>query len=155
MGQYDASAAGLDVLANVLLGLDRGRPFLRSQRLPHREATLARVVRNGEYKSRPIFLRRGMRIWPLYYVTLVLLTVIPGTRGTQWPDWIMVSNYFGTAYARSWSLSTEEQFYILVPLFLLAASRDSSTPALAIRDRRVTRSYADRAGTHSPQSVTR
>jgi len=64
-------------------------------------------------------LRRGFRIWPLYFVTLAALQLGPGGLRPEWSDWLLLSNYAGTAYARSWSLSTEEHFYLAAPLLLL------------------------------------
>ena len=64
--------------------------------------------------------RRGLRIWPLYFFALVYLAIVSRT---SWPDWIFLSNYFETPYSRGWSLSTEEQFYIIVPVLLLLTTR--------------------------------
>ena len=68
------------------------------------------------------WLRRGFRIWPLYFAMLGYLTFWKG-RPVEWPDWLFYSNYVTTVYGRSWSLSTEEQFYIAVPLLLLLTTR--------------------------------
>ena len=78
------------------------------------------VQRSGTVQVGRFLLRRGFRIWPLYFVTLAYL----GLQGhTAWPDWTFLSNYFRTPYPRSWSLSTEEQFYIILPLTLVVTSR--------------------------------
>ena len=78
--------------------------------------------RTGTVRVPRFWLRRGFRIWPLYFALLACLTIWKG-RLAQWPDWLFLSNYFTTVYARSWSLSTEEQFYIAVPLLLLFTTR--------------------------------
>jgi peptidoglycan/LPS O-acetylase OafA/YrhL len=67
-------------------------------------------------------LRRGFRIWPLYFFML-LAFVATGTFRLSWWDVLFVSNYKWTDFDRGWSLSTEEQFYIIVPLILLATAR--------------------------------
>jgi Predicted acyltransferases len=87
------------------------------------------VERSGTIDIPRFLLKRGLRIWPLYFVVLTLLAVTGND--VRWPDWTFLSNYVETAYPRSWSLSTEEQFYILVPLLLLVVAR------LLPRDRQV------------------
>lgn len=79
------------------------------------------IDRTGGINVPRFLLKRGMRIWPLYFVVLALLLV--SGHSVRWPDWTFLSNYVETAYPRSWSLSTEEQFYIVVPLLLLLVAR--------------------------------
>jgi peptidoglycan/LPS O-acetylase OafA/YrhL len=72
-------------------------------------------------------LRRGFRIWPLYF-SFCLLSVVLGRVELPfvrwWQDLTFTSNYFHDELVRgSWSLSTEEQFYVLTPLLLLAGAR--------------------------------
>lgn len=81
------------------------------------------LYRSGSVNVSQFVLRRGLRIWPLYYVCMLILLVLPSAHVPQWPDWVMYSNYIPTKYGRSWSLSTEEQFYLLIPTFLLLLSR--------------------------------
>jgi peptidoglycan/LPS O-acetylase OafA/YrhL len=81
------------------------------------------LYRTGTISVSQFVLRRGLRIWPLYYAMMIVFLVIPSKHAPQWPDWVMLSNYVPTAYARSWSLSTEEQFYLFVPLLLLTCRR--------------------------------
>lgn len=79
------------------------------------------VERTGTIDISRFLLKRGLRIWPLYFVVLGLLAATG--HDIRWPDWAFLSNYVETAYPRSWSLSTEEQFYIIVPLLLLVVAR--------------------------------
>jgi peptidoglycan/LPS O-acetylase OafA/YrhL len=76
-------------------------------------------IRTGTIRFRRFFARRAMRIWPLYFVTLMLLALGLGGYRPRLADWLLVSNYVGTPYARSWSLSTEEMFYLIVPVLVL------------------------------------
>ena len=67
------------------------------------------------------FLRRGFRIWPLYFAMLLLFAFLGHPLANRW-DLLFLSNYFQGGFDRGWSLSTEEQFYILVPLFVIATA---------------------------------
>jgi peptidoglycan/LPS O-acetylase OafA/YrhL len=72
----------------------------------------------------PVFLlRRGLRIWPFYF-TFLAWTFLTShqPRSDFIPDLFFVSNYMPDAISGSWSLSTEEQFYVFVPLLLIAVS---------------------------------
>lgn len=64
------------------------------------------------------FMRRGLRIWPLYFA-IMLLGFASGTFQPVLADLLFYSNYATTGYTRGWTLSTEEQFYVAVPLLLL------------------------------------
>jgi peptidoglycan/LPS O-acetylase OafA/YrhL len=70
-------------------------------------------------------LRRGLRIWPFYCALIIWVAITVG--GPWFPylhDLLFVSNYLRpNKIAGGWSLSTEEQFYICVPLLLLLLSR--------------------------------
>ncbi len=79
--------------------------------------------RTGSINVTAFVLRRGLRIWPLYYAMMLFFLLAGAAKAPSWPDWVMLSNYVQTAYARSWSLSTEEQFYLLMPTLLLLFSR--------------------------------
>jgi peptidoglycan/LPS O-acetylase OafA/YrhL len=75
-------------------------------------------------------LRRGLRIWPLYFFTFIAVFAIfwPSALGKAygWADLTFLVNYFNAGIVLGgWSLSTEEQFYILAPtlLFLFARGR--------------------------------
>lgn len=81
------------------------------------------LYRTGTVSVAQFVLRRGLRIWPLYYACMLFLVVVQSPKAPSWPDWLMVSNYFEARYGRSWSLSTEEQFYLLMPTLLLAFRR--------------------------------
>jgi len=72
-------------------------------------------------------LRRAFRIWPLYFVVFAIGFVYSKLAGKDfgplWPELVFVSNYVRGKYVPgSWSLATEEQFYIVVPLTVLFIS---------------------------------
>ena len=80
--------------------------------------------RTGDIRVGRFLLRRGLRIWPLYTSLVVSIfgeVVFLGRDGSGlWSDAAYLSNYFHCQIGGSWSLSTEEQFYILAPISLAA-----------------------------------
>jgi peptidoglycan/LPS O-acetylase OafA/YrhL len=85
------------------------------------------------------YARRGLRIWPIYYISLLILVVInpwvprPGSLAglpyflsfTQnlpyyWSD---TAPAFIPAFRHSWSLAIEEQFYLMWPVLLWLVGR--------------------------------
>ncbi len=76
----------------------------------------------------PLFLlRRGMRIWPLYFCVLLWIAFQDlrnnSTGAPLCADATFLSNYFHHQVGGGWSLSTEEQFYIIFPLVILLFGR--------------------------------
>jgi peptidoglycan/LPS O-acetylase OafA/YrhL len=71
-------------------------------------------------------LRRGLRIWPLYYA-FVALVAFEGLFGRNlsglWSDICFLSNDFHNQIGGGWSLSTEEQFYVIAPISVALFSR--------------------------------
>jgi peptidoglycan/LPS O-acetylase OafA/YrhL len=79
-------------------------------------------------------LRRGFRIWPLYYFTCLAVLILnwqtAKVTGYGWPNWVFLTNYHYDDLVRgSWSLATEEQFYILTPVLLYLFARKLSLSA--------------------------
>jgi len=81
------------------------------------------LYRSGTISVSAFVLRRGLRIWPLYYAMMLFFLAVGSDKAPSWPDWVMLSNYVQARYGRSWSLSTEEQFYLLMPILLLLFRR--------------------------------
>ncbi len=93
----------------------------------------------SEYKKRKaisfkrFFIRRGLKIYPAFYVFLLLTgvagyvvfhTVAPFTHYLQ--DIFFVMNYASGVWGHTWSLGVEEHFYVFLPIFLLLVIRFSS-----------------------------
>ena len=76
-------------------------------------------------------LRRGFRIWPLYFFTFFCVLTIALTFGLGaaakeygWSDLVFLTNFYNRGIVMgSWSLCIEEQFYIVAPLMLYFSSR--------------------------------
>jgi peptidoglycan/LPS O-acetylase OafA/YrhL len=81
------------------------------------------LQRTGGVAVPRFLLRRGLRIWPLYFAWVAFLALALGKWRGIWPDLVFLSNYIQGQVSGGWSLSTEEQFYLLVPLLLLGVQR--------------------------------
>jgi peptidoglycan/LPS O-acetylase OafA/YrhL len=69
-------------------------------------------------------LRRGLRIWPLFFAMLLYYSFVPSGVHTSVWDFTFLTNFHrGLGFDDAWSLSTEEQFYIIVPLLLILTAR--------------------------------
>lgn len=84
------------------------------------------------------YLRRGFRIFPLYYLVLTALALMPFTtahqRSTLFWEYAYGTNYLvfhqrDLVMPWAWSLCVEEHFYLVVPLVLLLARWLSSSRA--------------------------
>lgn len=98
------------------------------------DAKGANIVRSFKH----FYLRRAVRIFPVYYVTLVVL-FIAAALITDGPDWLentydhdiwflLYLNNWITPFADEllghfWSLAVEEQFYLLWPLVVFTVNR--------------------------------
>jgi peptidoglycan/LPS O-acetylase OafA/YrhL/glycosyltransferase involved in cell wall biosynthesis len=85
-----------------------------------RELQASSSIRIGRF-----LVRRGLRIWPYYFIFLAfsMLFLSKGPPGSYWPDLIFLSNYHKGMISGGWSLSTEEQFYVFMPVLIIFISR--------------------------------
>lgn len=94
-------------------------------------------------RMKMFWMRRVLRIFPLYYAVVVVGTVVTLALGAQWvpglPYWLYMQNY-SLAFdpevmrwtAHFWSLAIEEQFYFVWPVVALVVSRRKLIPTILI-----------------------
>ncbi|HVH71390.1 MAG TPA: acyltransferase [Candidatus Dormibacteraeota bacterium] len=89
---------------------------------------------SGSISFRRFFIRRGLKIYPSFYIFLLLTLVgsqlafhqIP-TKAQLLHNALFVMNYTGpNDWDHLWSLGVEEHFYVFLPLLLLALARIST-----------------------------
>jgi len=98
-------------------------------------------IKRGAISFARFFVRRGLKIYPAFYVMLVV-TFIAQLAAGKFSGWdaylreiLFVQDYKPGIWMHCWSLGVEEHFYILLPillLFLIRFSSDSANPFRAI-----------------------
>ena len=90
----------------------------------------------GAINVRRFLLRRGFKIWPAYYVLLIVTVSIFAIAGfpISWSKlaasifflqnyYFFDVNFLRLGFYHTWSLAVEEHFYIVLPLLLVALSK--------------------------------
>ena len=92
------------------------------------------------FLARRFYVRRLLRIFPLYYAVLlvasVALTLDPGVLVSLWTYTFNLWGAYrgvlsGTLISHFWSLAVEEQFYLVWPWVILLAPRSALVPIVA------------------------
>jgi peptidoglycan/LPS O-acetylase OafA/YrhL len=93
---------------------------------------LAPAARGEPLSLKAFFVRRLLRTLPNYYVVLAVYWLFPGpplggsSMAEPWRFLTFTQNFglaYGQTFTHSWSLCIEEQFYVLLPLVVLALAR--------------------------------
>jgi peptidoglycan/LPS O-acetylase OafA/YrhL len=88
--------------------------------------------RHGSIDITRFLVRRGLKIYPAYFVFLAYLLTMPILKATDslstllsdyWANFIFLQNYLYTDAGHTWSLAVEEHFYLTLPFLLLAFIR--------------------------------
>jgi len=99
----------------------------------------------GRLDVRRFLLRRGLKIWPAYFVLIafVFVRLLSFQHAGFWgalravaPNLLHLQNYLGSPRGITWSLAVEEHFYLALPLLLLLVTsrwrRTDAIPAIPI-----------------------
>lgn len=112
---YDA----IDILHLGYLGVDLF--FVLSGFLITR--ILIKEKKNGEFSFRLFYLKRSLRIFPIYYLTILVCYLLFSLKDIAYMATYISNFYFffndiKHPLVHTWSLSIEEHFYLLWPLLL-------------------------------------
>ncbi|MFC5408206.1 acyltransferase family protein [Larkinella bovis] len=87
-----------------------------------------RLQRSHGHSLRQFYIRRSIRIFPIYYLTLVVLAIVgfqAARENLVWfltytqNFWIIIHQTWFGALDHLWSLAVEEQYYIFFPFLVL------------------------------------
>lgn len=95
------------------------------------------LVKGRRFSVAAFYARRALRTLPVFWVVLALYFLFPTIMGGRTPPPLWTFLTFtqninlqpGTAFSHAWSLCIEEQFYLVLPMVLLAGLRLRGTVA--------------------------
>jgi hypothetical protein len=113
--------------------------ILRNLGVPDYHITIGGRIKVRQYSLSRFYLRRTFRIFPVAY--LYLLAMTPFVAMAAW-KWVVVWLY-GSTYVQDlpwnlshlWSLSVEEQFYLVWPVAIVARYPDRRCSAVCSREK--------------------
>ncbi len=97
---------------------------------------ISELERTGRIDVKRFLIRRGLKIYPLYFVFIGYLLFMPTAKallgsgdpfatfayewGRYWPNLLFLQNYIGPNPAgHTWTLAVEEHFYIMLPFAIV------------------------------------
>ncbi len=84
---------------------------------------------SGQVKVKRFLIRRGFKIYPAFYVLLLITALLPiGKRPSQYPlaylcELLYLQNYGPGIWAHTWTLAVEEHFYLVLSFFTFCAMK--------------------------------
>lgn len=102
--------------------------FLITRILIHSKQADDRLQRSHGHSLRQFYIRRSLRIFPIYYLTLFILAAVgfqAARENLVWfltytqNIWIIIHQTWFGALDHLWSLAVEEQYYIFFPFMVL------------------------------------
>ena len=108
---------------------------------------------NGRFGLKQFYMRRILRIWPVFFIVIIFGFIIfpifrtiilhdPYVESANWPYYIsFLSNFdqmnqstlpYGVGLGPTWSVSIEEQFYVFWPLLILLFKKKSFIIPIAL-----------------------
>lgn len=98
---------------------------------------ISEFAKNGKIDVPRFLVRRGLKIYPAYFVFIAYLMLMPSAKewirggsalatfgaewAQYWPNLLFLQNYVGTNPAgHTWTLAVEEHFYLILPVVLFA-----------------------------------
>ncbi|MCB0480490.1 MAG: acyltransferase [Flavobacteriales bacterium] len=101
-----------------------------------------KLIDQSTLRSKISFLiRRGLRIWPLYYAVLIATGIVLGLDGRplsflEWSSFLLYVNNYTAYYIEElghlWSLCIEEHFYLAIPLVVLVFTKQKLIESRAL-----------------------
>lgn len=90
------------------------------------------IDKEGQMNLKNFYLRRYLRLTPVYYFTLTIYWFMNGPNSEWiWANFLYINNfidYSHQAVGWTWSLAIEEQFYFIYPLLLIVILKYSKSP---------------------------